>query len=176
MDNTEFVKSGRKEILKEISELPEVFQKRINKFRIYARSFDREEQWLKEFGAYELFCCQEAIKMYSTMRSLFKERGADPDNVTGKEWRKMYDEFHKHPVDVTSEHSGNTFGVSLRLAYLYAIEPDMVVLDHGALVHLVGCEDYFCPHGPELDDWYADKLDINLTEVVERYDEKNGDD
>lgn len=43
-------------------------------------------------------------------------------------------------------HSGNTFGCAARLAYHYLTEQENIVREHGALVPLVGCEKYGCPH------------------------------
>ena len=43
-----------------------------------------------------------------------------------------------------NEHSGNTFGFSVRLAYLMAERPDLIAMEHGALCPLVGCKDYGC--------------------------------
>lgn len=48
-------------------------------------------------------------------------------------------------MQVISEgHSGNTFGMACRLAYLYLTEPENVIKLHGALAPLVGSKEYGC--------------------------------
>jgi hypothetical protein len=46
------------------------------------------------------------------------------------------------------DHSGNTFGCSVKLALLSLEQPEGVVLIHGALSPLVGSKEYGCvPRG-----------------------------
>ena len=110
--------------------LPKVFKKRIKKFTL------TKEGWLKDHGPYEIFCCREAVKIAKTLKTAEKV----------KEFHEMdVDEQYK-TVDLDHGHSGNTFGMSVRLAYMYLDNPDGVILEHGALAVLVGCPEYGCPH------------------------------
>lgn len=46
--------------------------------------------------------------------------------------------------DLDEGHSGNSFGVSCRLAYWFIKEPEYVYKEHGALCPLIGCKNYGC--------------------------------
>ena len=48
--------------------------------------------------------------------------------------------------DLNEGHSGNSFGMSCRLAYNYLQDEEMVFFEHGALTPLVGCAEYGCAH------------------------------
>jgi len=48
--------------------------------------------------------------------------------------------------DLSDAHSGNSMGISCRLAYHYLNDEEMVFFEHGALVPLVGCTAYGCIH------------------------------
>jgi hypothetical protein len=48
--------------------------------------------------------------------------------------------------DLYDGHSGNSFGMACRLAFLYLTDPLLVIAEHGAMVPLTGCEDYGCAH------------------------------
>ena len=62
---------------------------------------------------------------------------------------KAYDYDYKRQQTLIGSdggHSGNTFGMAMRLAWLYIEHPDFVAKEHGAMVPLVGCKDYGCTH------------------------------
>lgn len=120
--------------------LPETFQERIDKFR------KTNPDWRWQFESYEMMCCGDAIKIasYCSMNRL-----ADGDVPTAAEnivafGALPWEEQKKAGVD--GGHSGNSFGFAVRLAYLWVTDPTMVVAEHGALVPLVGCDKYGCPH------------------------------
>ena len=114
-----------------INKLPEVFQKRIAKFQNTNPDYD----W--KFGGYELFCCEQAVKLADYFKS---------DNAL-MTWNKLdYKEQEKQCPVLDKGHSGNTFGVSIRLAHWYLSNPENVIAEHGALTPLVGCKEYGCPH------------------------------
>lgn len=114
-----------------IAALPDVFQRRIAKFQNARDDF----RWQHE--GYELFTCEQAVEIANAL--------ADPSRVT--QFRTWSNEEQKAAVPALSDdHSGNTFGMACRLAHSYLTDPELVVADHGALVGLVGCEAYGCPH------------------------------
>lgn len=114
-----------------VSALPEVFQKRLQRFRAGNPDF----RW--KFEGYELFTCEQAV--------LFA--AACPTRDKLEEFRKMsWDDQLKAVPGMSDGHSGNTFGCAVRLAYWYVTKPENVVLEHGAMVPLVGCRDYGCTH------------------------------
>jgi hypothetical protein len=115
-----------------ISKLPDCFQKRIAKFQNTNSDFD----W--EFGGYELFCCEQAVIIADTLKT--------------KEQLEVFlkmDDWDKQIAlvpNLDKGHSGNTFSCAKALARHYIINPDIVILSHGALTPLVGCKEYGCPH------------------------------
>lgn len=113
------------------NKLPNVFQKRLNKFRNANPNFRRD------YEPYELFCCEQAIIFathFKTTEALMR-------------WEKLSWEQQKEELPkLSNDHSGNTFGMSCRLAHWYLSKPEMVIKEHGALTTLVGCNEYGCPH------------------------------
>jgi len=123
-------KENKKNIDKRFKALPEVFQTRIMKFRNTNPDF----RW--QYEDYELFCCEEAIKIADHFKT--------PDAIYT--WSKLPYEEQDKLYKADPNHSGNTFAFARRLAYLYLSNPDSVIKEHGALVLLVGCKEYGCPH------------------------------
>lgn len=119
--------------------LPEIFRKRIDRFRANNPDF----RWL--FESYELFCCTEAVKLAThlgsaeavehycslTQCSITKEK---------ERWYREWDE--QKTIDkaagISGDHSGNTHGMMATLAFLYVKEPEFVAKLHGSLSPLVG--------------------------------------
>lgn len=107
--------------------LPEVFRKRIDRFR------SNNPDFRKDYEDYELFCCEQAVLIAETLKT--------PEKV--KEFSKMdWDSQMKHIPDLDDGHSGNTFGCAINLAYQYLNDADLVSKMHGALAPLVGSEKY----------------------------------
>jgi hypothetical protein len=114
--------------------LPEIFRKRIDKFRRNNPNFR------VEYEPYELFCCEEAVKIAAALKT--------PEEI---------DRFYKLPweeqralVPIDEGHSGNTFGCACMLAKLYLTRPEYVEQMHGALAPLVGSQEYGCvPSGED---------------------------
>jgi hypothetical protein len=122
---------------KQYDNLPDVFQKRLDKFRTNNPDF----RW--EFEPYEMFCCEQAL--------LISGKLTEADKV--KEFSKLdYDEQKKMIPELSDEHSGNTFGMSCKLAYIYLKDPDSVIKLHGALASLVGSEAYGCVSKEEIEE------------------------
>jgi len=114
-----------------ISKLPSVFQGRIAKFQNTNPDYD----W--NFGDYELFCCEQAVKLADYFKN----------DEALLAWDKLdYKEQEKQCPVLDKGHSGNTFEVSVRLSHWYLSNPENVIAEHGALTPLVGCKEYGCPH------------------------------
>lgn len=128
----EFEGKGRAELDAKYDALPEVFRRRLDKFRATKPDF----RW--QFEDYEMGCCVDAVKLAGVLKTTEAVRAyaALP-----------YEEQKKQVPDLAYDmHSGNSFGFAIRLAMLYLANPEHVVLEHGALTPLVGCEEYGCPH------------------------------
>lgn len=107
--------------------LPGCFQKRIDRFRA------NNERFRVDYEDYELFCCEEAIKIAEAIGS--------PEKV--KEFGGLnWNEQKKLVPDLSNGHSGNTFGAAVHLAYWFLVNQENVKNMHGALSPLVGSEKY----------------------------------
>lgn len=116
-----------------VAALPEAIRARFDKFASANPDF-----W-PEYGEYELFTCEEAVKIAAAFKG---------DGPGLEEWVRMKDyKAQAARVPALSDgHSGNTFGMACRLAYRLVTDPAMAAKEHGALVGLVGCDAYGCPH------------------------------
>lgn len=124
-------KEQKEKLDEQFNSLPEVFKRRIRWFRKHNKNF----RW--EHEAYELLVCVDALKI--------AEKCATPEAV--KTFMDSSYDFQKSFVpDLSDGHSGNSFGMSCRLAYNYLEDEEMVFYEHGALVPLVGCDSYGCAH------------------------------
>lgn len=113
--------------------LPDVFQRRIARFRAGRKDFD------KEFLDYELVCCVDGLKIAGALKT--------PEAI--EKFQKLdYKAQMKAVPGLSDQHSGNSFGFAVRLGWLYLKRPESVEWEHGALVPLVGCADYGCTHEP----------------------------
>jgi hypothetical protein len=118
-----------------IAALPDVFQERIARFQGGSPDF----RW--RFEGYELSTCEQAVAIADALKT--------PDAIIAF-FDLPSDEQKSAVPDLSDDHSGNTFGCACRLARWYVERPELVVLDHGALTPLVGCEEYGCPHPAEV--------------------------
>lgn len=107
--------------------LPPIFRQRIDRFR------RNNPDFRVKFESYELFCCEEAVKIADAC--------GDPSKVQA--FSLMQYETQKLAVPgLSDDHSGNTFGMATHLAYWYLQEIENVVKMHGSLSTLVGSEAY----------------------------------
>lgn len=114
---------------REIAILPEPLRRRIERFQ---RTLPG---WRAEHEPYEIFVCQQAMLIAEGLKTLDALRS----------FRGLPFEQQKEKVPGLDDgHSGNTFGMSCRLAYLLIDRPDLLEKEHGALCGLVGCVDYGC--------------------------------
>lgn len=120
----------RTEFETRVAALPDKLRERIEGFRSF-----KGEGWRHEFEPYELFCCEEAVKIHAAFPSVEQIQA----------FSKMEYAAQKAAFPALStEHSGNTFSMSVRLAFHLTNNPDLLPKEHGALCALVGCEDYGC--------------------------------
>ena len=113
------------------------FQRRIQKFR------DTNPEFRWEYEGYEMFCCEQAV-IYARMFPNVEELSA----FHKLPWEQQVAKFEGEQRNAFDGHSGNTFGFACALARHYITIPENVYREHGALVPLVGCEAYGCPHHP----------------------------
>jgi len=115
-----------------VAALPKVFRRRIARFRR-----DGGHKFRRDFESYELFCCEQAVAIARALKT----------SAAIKKWRALPFEAQREQVTALDDgHSGNTFGTACLLASYYIHQPELVVAAHGALVPLVGCDDYGCAH------------------------------
>lgn len=103
--------------------LPQFFKDRIDRFR------SNNPNFRVEFESYEMFCCNEALKIADKLK-------------TSKEVRsfivKPTDQQMALVPNLDNGHSGNTFGCACHLAIVYLDMPEAVSKVHGSLSPLVG--------------------------------------
>lgn len=112
-----------------VAALPVPLRARVEAFRAF------KPEWRWDYEPYELACCEEAARLAAHFKTgdalkAFSSLGYDAQKA---EYPEMDD-----------GHSGNTWSMSIRLAWLLCEKPDLLVKEHGAMCPLVGCEDYGC--------------------------------
>lgn len=138
--------------------LPPIFQKRIDRFRRNNSNFSRA------FESYELCCCEEAVKIADFC----------------KKNNRTVQEFHDNTVlqkgVIFDGHSGNSLGMACLLANYYLNQPDGVIIEHGSLAELTGCQEYGCEHPPSqrtIDD-LSDEGKKKVIEAIKKHDQSHG--
>lgn len=112
-----------------VAAMPEFFRKRIERFRKVTPDFRRDHE------PYEIFTCEQAV--------LFAEKLQTPEALSAFS-QASCDEQRRLVPGLSREHSGNTFGMALKLAHISLKEPELLPKMHGALCALVGCKEYGC--------------------------------
>lgn len=154
-----------------VTKLVEPFRIRIETFRTR-----RGDAWRYEFEPYELFCLEQA-QVFADYARTAGEAQLMSDIRAGKygdktehdpsiplllqehllhyqlDWLRQFREWpveeqQRVVPEMSSDHSGNTFGFAVHMANLllqYAGEhPDYVVNTHGSICPLVGCQAFGC--------------------------------
>ena len=122
------------------NDLPPEFKARIDKFRQTNPDF----RW--RFETYEMSCCVDAANIATKLKTV--------EEI--EKWKELpYKEQIKR-VAIFDGHSGNSFGCAVGLAKAWLQDPKLVILMHGALTPLTGCEDYGCPHPFKIEDGVED--------------------
>lgn len=110
--------------------LPPLFQERIARFRSNAPDF----RWRIE--PYELFICEEAVKIAAAIDTI--EALRDFNTLSWNEQKAL-------APSIDDGHSGNTWGMSVRLAYHLKTVPENVVREHAGMAPLLSCDGAGCP-------------------------------
>lgn len=115
--------------------LPDVFQRRISRFRANNPDF----RW--KYESYEMWVCEEAVRFtthFKTAEALLA-------------WAKLPYDKQQETFSYSDGHSGNTYGCAVRLAELFITQPENVVWLPGAMAAIVGSKEYGCvPRVPRL--------------------------
>ena len=118
-----------------IAALPPIFRERI------AGYFKRNPEFW-EFLPYELFTCEEAVKIAEALRG---------EVLLGKQPLAAVKDFYDLPIEEQKariptlqldQHSGNTFGSACMLARVYLEKPEYIPKMRGAMAPLVGSKEY----------------------------------
>ena len=110
--------------------LSDSMQKRLQGF------FERNKDFRIEYEPYELFCLEQAVVIARTLRMK-----GEIDNFSSQEFEVQI----KMVPGISDQHSGNTFGFSCLMAkILLSGNDEYIIKNHGAMCHLVGCEEYGC--------------------------------
>lgn len=106
-------------------------------FRVRVERFQRlkGEDWRVNHEPYEVFTCQEAVKIAD---------GFDEPEQIAAFWDANYKTQREYLPALSDNHSGNTLEQAVQLALAYQTQPAILVRMHGALCGLVGCEKYGC--------------------------------
>lgn len=137
-EHQEWLKKNEEEKLKRFEEnkarmdaqyekLPQAFKDRIDKYRA------NNPKFRIDFEDYELFCCEQAVIIANACKTA--------DEVA-KFREKDWDDQIAQVPDLSSDHSGNTFGCACALAHWYLEKPENVAKMFGAMSPLVGSKEY----------------------------------
>lgn len=110
--------------------LPLPFQLRLSGFE------EARADWRRECEPYELFCCEEAVKLakrFPTIEQLLAFSKLD-----------YQQKKEAAPELGWGEHSGNTWGHALKFAAGFLQTPHLVPQFHAAICPLIGCEEAGC--------------------------------
>ena len=130
-----------------LAKLPDVFQKRIARFRKNNPDFDAN------FLSYEVFVCEQAVLIADSLFSADAVRSwwrlENPKDgylfdLPEEEQAERKARFKELVPGLSDEHSGNTFGAAVSIAVSYLEDPRRVEFLHGAMDPLVGCVAYGC--------------------------------
>jgi len=133
-DAREKYMQGAPERAVRIAALPTAFRERLSRFQRNRP----ETSWRNE--DYEIFVCEEAVKIARHMDAV-------PDVREPIKAFREYVEAHEAEFGISDQHSGNTFGAAVLLAFFW-LRPDdgeeLVSKAHAAICPLLGCEDCGC--------------------------------
>lgn len=146
----EAFEQDRERLHAEVEKLPDVFRRRIEWFR--ENYSEGAEQWDIDFLGYEMSSCRDAVLIAEAADTATAgQTGFVGAEAPALRWirrfaEKGWEEQLKDVPDLYDGHSGNSFGMAVRLAAEYVHDPELVFFEHGALTPLVGCDGYGCAH------------------------------
>lgn len=132
------VDANRAERDARVAALPVCFRKRIARFRRNNPDF----YW--EHEDYEMAACVDAVKIADAFRE-----ADNPSDALMAFHRLPWADQKAAVPDLSDGHSGNTFGMAVRLAHHYLTDERLVFADHATIAPLTGCE---CGCPPVTDD------------------------
>jgi hypothetical protein len=127
----------RKEKEEQLPKNLEQFEKLQGLWKTRVASFRRRggHEWDLNYLGYETMVCRDASILASRVK---KDKLQWFSKLTAKKQHDLIPE-----VD-WSMHSGNSFGMVIRLAQVWFEDPRYVVVSHGAMHGLTGCQEYKC--------------------------------
>ena len=102
----------------EVEALPPLLRARMDRFITEAGGF---EPFFTDCGAYELFCCTEAVKFAAYFAPLLARKSDAEAQAEVDAFRALSYEEQRKLVPFSDGHSGNTFGGALALGASVAI-------------------------------------------------------
>ena len=120
--------NGLSDFLRKKDALPNSLQRRMDFFM-------RSPSWGPQFGAYEMFCCRQAV--------LIAEHCETDEGIVAFAKKSPSQQLDELPA-IGDSHSGNTFYFSCQLASCLIKNPDLTPKMHAAICPLVGCEKGGC--------------------------------
>lgn len=143
----EIYEAEREDLERRVAELPDIYQRRIERLRANNDSFDRD------YLGYELFGLEEARKIAAALRDEL------PEGATQEQILEAMQDFYEKPVAIQSArygisdaHSPDSFGFAVSVAGAeVAGNEDFLVEQHGALASKVGCLAYGCHTQEDMD-------------------------
>lgn len=109
-EKRERLEANRNKWLADIAALPDPLRLRMERF------MSEKEDFLKDSGEYELFCCTEAVKVMDYIKA---QIGDDASEKTVKDAINAFKElpWEEQAKVVSDGHSGNSFDFACMLAY-----------------------------------------------------------
>ena len=126
-DKIEKYKKNRSILNDKYLDLPSIFKTRINKFR------KNNPYFRVEFEQAEMFVIEQAIEVLKTIKTV--EELQEFSELSFEKQKKLV-------PNIDGEHSGNTFGITMKIAYWYLKDINVVPRVPGAMEYLVGSKDY----------------------------------
>lgn len=109
----------------DFADLPEPFQKWMQKFR------DENPDYRWKIESYDMCIARDAVKIANAFET-------DDQLKTFSEWG--WEQQNKAVPNLDKGHSGNTFGMAVRMARLYKLDHALVERFHSGMCMLAGCE------------------------------------
>lgn len=141
--NLEEFEAQRTERDAALLELPLILQLRMKKF-LDTGGLD----WRVEYEHYEMGAVVDAVKIQAAIMGAMPLKdleGPFTEAQATAAWDKIKD-LSAADIGGSDQHSGNSWGFAQLIGHCLVFDPRRAVLEHGAMVPLVGCEGYSCPH------------------------------
>lgn len=120
----------RSEFDARVAALPAMLRDRMEGFRVRGG-----DAWRWATEPYELVCCEEAARIV--------QHCPDVDAIRALHEMSHEERLISYP-QMDGGHSGNTWGMSLRLARMMYEHEDLIAKEHAAICPLIGCKKAAC--------------------------------